>query len=186
MVLQAVPAQVQTRPDSPSAEAEKRALKVGLAPSFSLPGRDGGRVSLASLLDKGPVVLVFYRGAWCPYCNTQLAGYQQGLNRILAKGATLVAVSPQLPEKSASMAEKGELRFPVLSDVGLKVARSFGLVFKAPASYGFLPDYNGDSSGELPLAATYVIGKDGRILKAFVDQDYKKRASLEDILAALP
>lgn len=185
-MLQAPPAQIQSNPGTTPAEAVRRALKEGQAPGFSLPGVDGKPVSSAALLAKGPVVLVFYRGGWCPYCNVQLAGYQKGLDRIQAKGATLVAVSPQLPEKSAALTEKKELRFPVLSDVGLKVARSFGLVFRAPANYGFLPEFNGDPSGELPLAATYVIGQGGRILKAFVDQDYKNRASLEDILAALP
>lgn len=186
MVVQAPPAQIQTRPGTTAAEAVQRALKEGAVPNFTLPGVDGKPVSLASLLAKGPVVLVFYRGGWCPYCNTQLAGYQKGLERIQAKGATLVAVSPQLPERSATLAEKKGLQFPVLSDVGLKVARTFGLVFQAPANYGgFLPEFNGDASGELPLAATYVIGRDGRILRAFMDQDYKNRASLEDILVAL-
>ncbi|MBL0211576.1 MAG: AhpC/TSA family protein [Holophagaceae bacterium] len=183
-----VPAIQETaRPETTPEAAMKRSLKEGaLAPDFTLPGADGKPVALSALLAKGPVILAFYRGAWCPFCNVQLGSYQKALARFQAKGATLVAVSPQVPEKGEAMAQKHQLTFPVLSDLGLKVARSYGLVFKAPANYTFLPEFNGDASGELPLAATFVIGQDRRILKAFGDPDYKQRASVEDLLAALP
>ncbi len=164
-----------------------RALKAGaMAPDFTLPGADGKPVKLTALLLNGPVILTFYRGAWCPFCNLQLNTYQKALGRFQAKGATLVAVSPQLPEKAEVTIQKNQLTFPVLTDLRLTVARSYGLVFKAPANYTFLPEFNGDASGELPLAATFVIGRDRQILKAFIDSDYKSRASVEELLAALP
>ncbi len=167
--------------------AALRALKEGaMAPDFTLPGADGKPVTLSALLARGPVILTFYRGAWCPFCNAHLNGFQKALGRFQARGATLVAVSPQLPEKGELSIQKNQLTFPVLSDRGLKVARAFGLVFKAPANYTFLPEFNGEASGELPLAATFVIGRDRRILKAFADPDYRKRAGVEEVLAALP
>lgn len=179
--------QESARSEATPEAAMKRSLKEGAtAPDFTLPGVDGKPVRLSAILAKGPVVLVFYRGAWCPYCNLQLNTYQKALSRFKAKGAVLVAVSPQLPEKGEEIIKKNQLAFPVLSDRGLAVARSYGLVFKAPANYTFLPEFNGDASGELPLASTFVIGRDRKILKAFGDPDYKKRASVEELLAALP
>jgi peroxiredoxin len=190
MLLPPIPPPIQeaAAPSATTPEAAAlRALKEGAqAPDFTLADAEGRPAQLSALLARGPVILVFYRGAWCPFCNRQLSGYQQALDRFQARGATLVAVSPQRPEKGALSVQKNQLAFPVLSDPGLKVARAFGLVFKAPAAYGFLPEFNGDASGELPLAATYVIGPGRRILKAFVDPDYRKRAGVEDLLAALP
>jgi peroxiredoxin len=99
------------------------------APDFLLPDARGGKLELTTALAAGPVVLVFYRGAWCPYCNLQLAAYQQALPDIEAAGATLIAVSPQTPDRSSSFAETQNLRFAVLSDRGNKVAHEYGLVF---------------------------------------------------------
>ncbi len=162
------------------------------APGFTLENHSGESVSLSGLLEQGPVVLVWYRGGWCPYCNLTLAAYQQRLEEIRGLGATLVALSPELPDKSLSTAQKSELQFEVLSDVGNEVAREYGVVFKltegVQANYEqafVLSEFNGDDSGELPLAATYVIDRDGVIRWAFLDADYRNRAEPADVIKAL-
>ena len=175
---------------SPEQRAERSALKAGqTAPDFTLPGVDGKPAKLSVFLKKGPVVLTFYRGGWCPYCNAQLKSYQDALPAIQGAGATLVAVSPQLPDRSVMVAARHELAFPVLSDVGNKVAKSFGLTFvlegEMASRYAFLADYNGAGPLELPLPATYVIGRDGKILFAFVQADYKQRLAAADLVKAL-
>src|SRR5947207_13783736 len=106
------------------------AVKEGAqAPDFTLPDAYGNMVMLSQLLTQGPVVMTFYRGQWCPYCHLQLRAYQQALPLIQARGASLVAISPQTPGHSRTLAEKLELAFPLLSDLGNQVARQFGLVF---------------------------------------------------------
>lgn len=170
------------------------ALSVGdRAPRFTLPDATGQTVALGDLLARGPVILTFYRGGWCPYCNLELRAYQALLPEIEASGATLVAVSPQTPDASLTTQEKKELAFAVLSDEGNAVAREFGLVHTVPADVreaylGFgidLDGANGDDSGDLPLPATYVIDADGTIRFAFVDADYTKRAEPSEVLASL-
>lgn len=163
------------------------------APDFTLPDSTGEHVSLSSLLSRGPVVLAFYRGGWCPHCSTELRAYQARLAEISSLGAALVAVSPQTPDNSLSTREKLELAFPVLSDTGNVVARSYGLVFSLPeelreiyAGFGLdLPTANGDDSFELPLPATYVIDTEGAVVWRHVDADYTKRAEPNDVIAAL-
>jgi len=169
------------------------ALKVGAqAPAFELPDATGKKVSLASVLKEGAAVLVWYRGGWCPYCNIQLHEYQKHLEAFKKAGGTLIAISPQSPDQSLSTAEKQGLAFTVLSDSGNAVARQFGVVYKLPkeVSEAFkgkldLEKYNGDSSEELPLAVVYVVGRSGKIVYAFVDEDYRKRANIEEIVTAL-
>lgn len=174
--------------------AQDEAIGVGdKAPGFDLPGIDGHRVVLDDLLRQGPVVLTFYRGGWCPYCNLQLRAYQAALPQIAALGARLVAVSPQLPDNSLGTVEKNALTFDVLSDVGNAVARSYGLVYALPAELRealrsndkALSRINGDDSWELPVPATYVIGKVRRVLLASLHIDYRTRLEPEAILAAL-
>ncbi|HRW48127.1 MAG: AhpC/TSA family protein [Caldilineaceae bacterium] len=169
-------------------------LQVGdVAPDFVLPDALGNAVALADLRAQGPVVLAFYRGAWCPYCNLEVQLLQQALPDIQALGATLVAISPQTPDNSLSLAEKHGLAFPVLSDAGNAVARRFGLVFTVPealrAVYDKLgidiPAHNGDGSFELPVPGTYVVGRDGTIAFAYANVDYTRRVAVRDILAAL-
>lgn len=162
------------------------------APNFTLTNQTGDEVSLEGLLEQGPVVLLWYRGGWCPYCNLTLAAYQERLEDIRAAGATLVALTPELPDRSISTAEKNELGFQVLSDVGNDVAREYGVVFQltegVQASYeqGFgMSEFNGDDSGELPLAATYVIDQSGTIRWAFLDADYRNRAEPQDVVTVL-
>jgi len=150
-------------------------------------------VRLADLLERGPVVLTFYRGAWCPYCNLTLRAYQAALPAITALGATLVAVSPQTPDNSLTTVEKKELTFPVLSDAANVVARQYGLVVSLSedvrplytAIGSALPAYNGDQSWELPMAGTFVIARDGTARLAFVDPDYTHRLEPAEIVAAL-
>ena len=164
-----------------------------LAPDFTLPDAQGKSVAMSKLLRLGPVVVTFYRGGWCPYCNIQLRAYQAVLPEITALGARLAAISPQLPDGSLATATKNELTFDVLSDVGNKVARSFGLVYALPeelrvplrSNNKALPGINGDESWELPIPASYVIGRDRRVALAFLDVDYRNRHDPAAILAAL-
>lgn len=172
----------------------KTALGVGAScPPFTLGDASGTRVSSADLLARGPVVIVFYRGAWCPYCNIYLHRWQGYLPRLAERGATLVAISGEPPDRSAAMARKTEATFTVLSDPGYAVARRFGVVYEVPRgvddamrSRGMdMKAYYGTAKAELPLSATYVVGRDGKIAWAFLDADYKKRAEPADVLAAL-
>lgn len=163
------------------------------APAFELDNHLGERRTLSALLADGPLVLSFYRGGWCPYCNLELQALQAALPQIQAAGAQLVAVSPELPDKSLSTRERNELAFEVLHDAGNRVAASFGLVFTLAEelrpiydSFGLdLPDYNGDDSFTLPMPATYVIGRDAGIHYAFVDADYTKRLEPALVLDSL-
>jgi peroxiredoxin len=173
---------------------EARALKVGdKAPSFELPDGDGMIWRSAALLGNGPLVIVFYRGRWCAYCNAQLAALQQIHAQIASTRASLVAVSPQTQKHSYMTRDMHHLRFPVLSDSGNQVARQFGLVYRLSpelqAMYESimtkLPGYNGDQSWELPLAATYIVRRDGTISFAGVDTDWRQRAEPEEILGTL-
>ncbi|MFN5943720.1 MAG: YHS domain-containing (seleno)protein [Phycisphaerae bacterium] len=169
------------------------ALKVGAkAPEFTLPDAKGESVALATLLAKGPVVVTWYRGAWCPYCNIQLREYQKAMPELTALGANLVAISPQTPDNSLTTQQKNELSFNVLSDKSNAVARQYGIAYTLPPEIAAsfkgkldLVKFNGDESNELPLSATYVIGTDGVIRYAFVDADYRNRAEPADIIAAL-
>ncbi len=163
------------------------------APDFTLPGPLGRDVSLGTLLEGGPAVVTFYRGGWCPYCNLQLRAYQAILPQLTALGARLVAISPQLPDGSLSTAETNHLTFDVLSDLGNNVARSFGLVWSLPeelraalrSNNKALPGVNGDDSWELPVPATYVVARDGRVALAAIDVDYRNRLEPDAILTTL-
>jgi peroxiredoxin len=163
-----------------------------VAPEFTLANATGKEVQLSDYLKKGPVVLTWYRGGWCPYCNMTLLYLQKQLPNIQLKGANLLALTPELPDKSISTTEKHQLQFEVLSDVGNKVAKQYGIVFKLTDAVaevyqkGFdLHGFNGDESDELPLAATYVIDQNGVIVYTFLDAEYTNRAEAKDILAAL-
>jgi peroxiredoxin len=174
--------------------ALEHALRTGdLARGFTLPDVQGRDVSLGSLLEAGPAVVTFYRGGWCPYCNIQLRAYQAVLPDMTTLGARLVAISPQLPDGSLSTAEANQLTFDVLSDVGNTVARNYGLVWSLPeelraalrSNNKALPGINGDDRWELPVPATYVIARDGRVALAAMDVDYRNRPEPGAILAAL-
>lgn len=172
----------------------QNALKVGEhAPSFTLPDVLGRQVSLAGLLQQGPVVVTFYRGEWCPYCNLTLYAYQQVLSQIKELGASLIAISPQTPDHSLSMSEKHALAFPVLSDQGNQVARQFGLVFSLEEPTrtllkglgSDLPVFNGDESWELPIPGTFIISQDGIIRLAYAEANWTHRLEPSVLLDGL-
>lgn len=170
-------------------------LQVGdKAPDFVLSNATNDTTKLSELLTKGKVVLTFYRGSWCPYCNLQLTHYQKALNEIHNLGAQLVAISPQTPDESLNVKEKNELDFEVLSDNGNMVARKYTTVFKnanAPVNtmteLGF--DFDGhysDDSRELPVPAVFVIEKDATISFArSLGGDYRNRVEIAEIINTL-
>ncbi|PYH43921.1 peroxiredoxin-like family protein [Aspergillus saccharolyticus JOP 1030-1] len=168
-----------------------KAIQPGQAlPSFELQDATGHPISSTTLLAKGPLLLSFYRGEWCPFCNLELRALQKRLPDFQAAGVTLVAISPQLPDASLSMAEKNALQFPVLSDVGNKLARQLGIVWEQPDSFkpiltGFGVDWSrgyGDESFAVPIPATILVGADGVVKNVFVDPDYTKRLEPETAL----
>jgi peroxiredoxin len=170
------------------------ARKAGqTAPDFVLPSATGENLILSQLVTWGPVVLVFFRGGWCPYCNVQLRAYQQILPELTKRGATLVAISPQTPDFTAYTAKEKALTFAVLSDVGNKVARQYGLAYGvglqvADTLRGLgidLSAYNGTSDDELPLTATFLIDSNSVIVWSEVEANFKHRADPADLLAAL-
>src|SRR5882672_10022040 len=172
----------------------ERALKIGdPAPSFGLPDGDGMLWHSEDLLRTGPLVIVFYRGRWCAYCNAQLAALQEIHPQIAAAGASLVAISPQTQKHSYMTRDMHKLRFPVLNDAGNQVARKFGLVYRlSPEMQAMyesimtkLPGYNGDQSWELPLAATFIVQLDGKISWARIDADWRQRPEPEELLRAV-
>jgi peroxiredoxin len=170
-------------------------LKVGdHAPAIVLENANGAAVDIGTLLKKGPVILTFYRGGWCPYCNLELKAYQEILPQIIAAGASLVAISPERPDDTVSTAERNALTFEVLSDVDQKVGRAFGLVYEFTeelkrAYRGFnldIPARNGTrDEWALPVSATYVIDRDSSIIYAYTDVDYRDRADPRDVLQVL-
>ncbi len=171
-----------------------RILPVGAtAPSFELPDRNGKMVRSDGLLALGRLVVSFFRGRWCPYCIAELDALQAALPRIREAGASLMAISPHTVRQTDFLVDQHHPGFPVLSDAGNAVARSFGLVYEVPAylrelyqrSFINLPLANGDSSWELPLPATYVLDRDGTVLYASADPDPAHRAEPEEILSAL-
>jgi peroxiredoxin len=171
----------------------ENALNVGdKAPDFVLNNALNNPISLYDELKNGPVILTWYRGGWCPYCNITLQFLQNKLPEFQQAGATLIALTPELPDKSLSTSEKNELQFSVLSDVGNKVGKSYGVVFELTTDVASIyedafgmSDYNGDESYQLPLAATYIIDQNGIIKYAFLDADYRKRAEPNDLIEVL-
>jgi len=172
----------------------ERALKVGAkAPAFTLPDAQGRQVSLSNLLTRGPVVVTFYRGGWCPFCDLQLLAYQGVQSQIHDLGAELVAISPQTPDYALSDVEKKQLTFPVLTDKGNRVAREYGLVYSlSDALRGLqtafgnpIPKFNGDETWELPMPGTFVLDRSGIVRLAHVDPDYMKRLEPAAMLEAL-
>jgi peroxiredoxin len=175
---------------------EEQVLPVGAAaPQFQLPDQNGKSVHSQDLLDKGKLIVNFYRGRWCPFCMTELEAWREALPQIEAAGAALVAISPQLQRHGAFTAGQHKLRFPVLSDLENQVARQFGIVYDVPeeqkslykAVFVNLENLNGTKYEEwsLPLPATYVIGQDGKVEYAFASADYMERAEPAEVLQLL-
>lgn len=172
---------------------EQSARQVGdAAIDAQLSGWDGNSVRLSELWSQGPIVLMWYRGGWCPYCNIQLRAMQQSMDKIENAGARLVVLTPELPEKAKETSAANDLDIVALHDKDNRVARKYGLVFKLPEvivpAYRDklkLPEYNGNDAMELPLAATYVIDRTGKITYAFLDADYKHRAEPAEVIKAV-
>jgi peroxiredoxin len=171
-----------------------RAIKAGdHAPQFSLKDQDGNEVSSSALLAKGPLVITFYRGVWCPYCNIELQAINEALPQIRELGANVVAISPQTSVNSRKSVRTNNLDFPVLSDVHGQVGADFGLRFALPPYLidlykGFkndLPAFNDDPAWTLPMPARYVIGQDGVVLYSEVNPDYARRPDPSDMFPVL-
>lgn len=170
------------------------AKKVGdKAPEFALKDPDGQRVSMAELLTKGPLVVSFYRGVWCPYCNLELQALQAVSAEIEARGARVIAISPQTAPNSRKSQRQNKLTFPILSDEKSRIASAFGLRFSLQ---GYLielykslktdlPVINDDPAWVLPMPARYVIGTDGIIAYAEVNPDYTQRPDPSELLPVL-
>lgn len=176
-----------------SGQAE-RAIGVGdVAPAFALQDQEGRSVRSEELLARGALVVSFYRGVWCPYCNLELQALNAALAQITAHGATLVAISPQTAVNSRRSVRDNRLEFPVLGDPGNQVAAAYGLRFTLPDElialyrqlHNELPDFNGDASWTLPMPARYVIGQDGRVRYAEVSPDYTQRPDPDELLPVL-
>lgn len=169
-------------------------LEVGTrAPRFVLPDAHSGKVSLDDRLAEGPVVLSFYRGAWCPVCNVELRGLQEALPDIRARDASLIAISPQSPDTSAAFVERLELGFDVLSDVDQGVIRAYRLQFELPEPLRpfyermdmDLSQHNADGTWHLPVPATFVLDTDGVVRARHVDPNYRERMQASTIIEAL-
>src|SRR5690606_17995496 len=159
----------------------KKAVVMGRkAPDFTLKSHSGGEFKLSDALKKGPVVLTFYRGGWCPYCNLQLRAYEERIQDFKKADATVIAISPELPKNAKETADAQKVSFELLFDENNRVAKRYGLVFKVGKDLkevyqGFgldLEKSQGNDAWELPLAATYVIGQDSTVLYSFVEADY--------------
>lgn len=163
------------------------------APVFSAKDQNGKNISLLEDLKNGPVVLLFYRGQWCPYCNKQLRGMEDSLKLIRARGATVIAVTPEKPENITKTIKKTNASFSIIYDDGLQIMKSYDVAYaideKGAAkykSYGIDFDQaNGTNGAHLPVPAVYIIGIDGKISYRYFDVDYTKRPSVAEILANL-
>ena len=172
----------------------RRALRIDdEAPDFLLQNTDCQQISLYDRLNQGAVILCFYFGSWCPYCNLELRAYQELLPKIQALGASVLAISPQTLDASRKTAIKNSLSFDVLSDSGCQIARDYGIVFEIPAPLKLLytelghalPDYNGTEDWLLPVPATFIIDRRRPIALAHIDVDYSKRYEPADAIAIL-
>lgn len=177
-------------------ESETAGLAVGaqVAP-FSAINQAGEQVTLIEELAKGPVLLVFYRGQWCPYCNRHLSNLQDSLGLLAAKGIRVFAISPEKPEFLQKMQEKTKATFTFLYDQGHVIGGAFDLSHQPEAATrakyntllrARLSEASDDESEQLPVPATYLIGQDGRVLWRHFDQDYRQRSSVAAILANTP
>ncbi|MCL7764611.1 AhpC/TSA family protein [Polaribacter sp. Z014] len=176
-------------------EEGKNALKVGeKAPSFELPNAEGKLISLDSLLEEGPLVITFYRGDWCPYCNLQLRALQAKLNEIKDLGANLVAISPQVPDGSLTKSEISEMDFIVMSDQNAKIASKYGVAWEVPEFMAEhmrvdrnldLDKINNGNASVLPIPATFILNRKGIVTWNYVNVDYRTRSEPDEIIEAL-
>ena len=198
LITKYVPAETQAIHAQAVAELKARQLSATILPvgakaaDFELPDHNGAPVNSSTLRAKGRLVLCFIRGRWCPFCVGQAEAMNLILPQIEEAGATLVAISPQTVKQSFFMHDQHKLRFPLLSDVGNRLARQFGLTYRVPPAqeavyrraFVNLPFTNGDDSWELPIPATYIVDRDGTILYASADEDYTQRPEPMEVVSA--
>src|SRR5947207_8732735 len=199
LIAKYVPAETQAIHAQAVAELKARQLSATILPvgakaaDFELPDHNGAPVNSSTLRAKGRLVLCFIRGRWCPFCVGQMEAMNLVLPQIENAGATLVAISPQTVKQSFFMHDQHKLRFPLLSDVGNRLARQFGLTYRVPQAqeavyrraFVNLPFTNGDDSWELPIPATYILERDGIVIYASANEDYTERSEPADIVALL-
>lgn len=175
---------------SSAQEAPEGLFIASKAPDFKAKDQNGNEIRLKDLLKTGKVVLVFYRGQWCPYCNKELSRLQDSLQFIKDKGATLIAVSPELPENVSKTVEKTNAEFSILYDEKLKIMKAYDVEFELPQNTvtryrnaGLDMEKNNGANGNfLPVPAVYIIDKESTITYRFFDTDYKKRPSVKELL----
>ena len=198
LIAKYVPAETQAIHAQAVAELKARQLSATILPvgakaaDFELPDHNGAPVNSSTLRAKGRLVLCFIRGRWCPFCVGQVEAMNLILPQIEEAGATLVAISPQTVKQSFFMHDQHKVRFPLLSDVGNRLARQFGLTYRVPPAqeavyrraFVNLPFTNGDDSWELPIPATYIVDRDGTILYASADEDYTQRPEPMEVVSA--
>jgi peroxiredoxin len=189
LIAKYVPAETQAVHSQVVEELKARKLAAGIlpvgapAPAFELADHDGKIVRSSDLLGRGRLVVCFLRGRWCPFCVGQMEAMNLVVTFIEQAGATVVAISPQTVKQSYFMHDQYKLRFPLLSDAGNKVARQFGLTYRVPAAqeavyrraFVNLPFTNGDDSWELPIPATFIVGRDGTVVYGSANEDYTER-----------
>jgi peroxiredoxin len=194
-----VPAETRAIHERAVAELKRQYIAANILsisskiPAFDLPDHDGKNVSSLQLLARGRLVLCFIRGRWCPFCVGQMEAMNLMVPEVEKAGATLAAISPQTVKQSFFMHDQHKLRFPLLSDAANNVASQFRLTYRVPdeqqalyrRTFVNLPYVNGDDSWELPIAATYVIDRDGTVIFASANEDYTDRPEPSDILRAL-
>lgn len=171
-------------------EAPEGLFIASKAPNFKAKNQYGAEVELKDLLKKGKVILVFYRGQWCPYCNKQLSRLQDSVKFIMDKGATLVAISPEMPDMVTKTIEKTKAEYSVLYDKDMKIMKAYDVEFEVPENTvtryrntGIDLEKNNGSNGKfLPIPAVYIIDKESIITYRFFEQDYKKRPSVKELL----
>ena len=174
-------------------EAPEGLFIASKAPDFRAKDQHGTEIRLKDLLKEGKVVLVFYRGQWCPYCNKELSGLQDSLQLIKDKGATLVAVSPEIPENVLKTVEKTKAEYSILYDEGLKIMKAYDVEFEVPENTltryrnaGLDIEKNNGANGKyLPVPAVFIIDKESTIIYRFFEPDYKKRPSVKELLEYL-
>ncbi|MGG7468118.1 peroxiredoxin-like family protein [Chryseobacterium arthrosphaerae] len=173
---------------------EDRCIRPGeKMPEFILPNATGKMIDSNDILKKGKMMLAFYRGSWCPYCNLALKFLQDNLSRIKDKNAVLIAVSPQTPDHSLSMAEKNKLGFEVLSDQNNDFAKKLGIVFQLQdfvlpyyRNLGInLSEFNNNDENLLPVPAVFVVDQDRRVIFKYLDVNYMNRVDVEELIQAL-
>ncbi len=166
-------------------------LKVNdKAPEFAAKDQNGKVISLNDELKNGKVVLIFYRGQWCPYCNKELKHIEDSLSLITAKGAIVLAITPEIPDNISKTIEKTKATYSILSDDNLKIMKAYRVAYALDTAMvekyrGYGIDFfkaNGSNGANLPVPAVYIIDKNGDITYRYFDVDYRNRASIQEIV----